>query len=64
MPELTVEEGGAELLDVVRPLWLSMFEWHRSLPPEASSAVAAAAGRPRRWSAASSAFAASWARAG
>jgi ribosomal protein S18 acetylase RimI-like enzyme len=41
VPELTVEEGGAELLDVVQPLWLSMFEWHRSLPPEATSAVAA-----------------------
>ena len=40
-PELTVEEGGAELLDVVQPLWLSMFEWHRSLPPEASSVVPA-----------------------
>ncbi len=41
MPELTIEEGGAELLDVVQPLWLSMFEWHRSLPPEASSVVPA-----------------------
>jgi len=40
VPELTVSEGGAELLEAVRPLWLSMFEWHRSLPPEASSAVA------------------------
>ncbi len=39
MPELTVSEGGAELLEVVEPLWLSMFEWHRQLPPEASSAV-------------------------
>ena len=39
MPELSVSEGGAELLEVVRPLWLSMFEWHRALPPEASSAV-------------------------
>ena len=39
MPEVTVSEGGAELLEVVRPLWLSMFEWHRSLPPEASSAI-------------------------
>jgi ribosomal protein S18 acetylase RimI-like enzyme len=41
VPDLTVEEGGAELLDVVRPLWLAMFEWHRSLPPEATSAVPA-----------------------
>jgi len=40
-PELIVVEGGAELLDTVRPLWLSMFEWHRSLPPEASAAVPA-----------------------
>ena len=39
MPELTVSEGGAELLEVVRPLWLSMFEWHRALPPEASTAI-------------------------
>ena len=39
MPELTVSEGGAELLDVVKPLWLSMFEWHRELPPEASTAI-------------------------
>ena len=39
MPELTVSEGGAELLDVVEPLWLSMFEWHRTLPPEASTAI-------------------------
>jgi diamine N-acetyltransferase len=37
--EVTVSEGGAEMLDVVRSLWLSMFEWHRSLPPEASSAI-------------------------
>jgi GNAT superfamily N-acetyltransferase len=37
--EVTVSEGGAELLEVVRPLWLSMFEWHRGLPPEASTAI-------------------------
>jgi ribosomal protein S18 acetylase RimI-like enzyme len=39
VPELTVSEGGTELLEIVRPLWLSMFEWHRSLPPEAASAI-------------------------
>jgi len=39
LPELTVSEGGAELLDVVKPLWLAMFEWHRALPPEASTAI-------------------------
>lgn len=39
MAELTVVGGGAELLETVRPLWLSMFEWHRELPPEASAAV-------------------------
>jgi len=38
--ELTVVEGGAELLDSVEPLWLSMFEWHVSLPPEAAAVVA------------------------
>jgi ribosomal protein S18 acetylase RimI-like enzyme len=35
--DLTVVEGGTELLDAVEPLWLSMFEWHVSLPPEAAA---------------------------